>query len=135
MRVFIISVITLFFFLLTVAFLRFEDGTPDTNRVTLERMVFSVQPGMVDEFLDVDESIWTTYLEQKEGFLRKEVFLNYDDSSSVTVLIYWNTPESWFNIPRKEMMQIDSVFNTRFNAKFYSLDLVEPLRIYQPPVR
>ncbi|MEO1021813.1 MAG: TIGR03792 family protein [Bacteroidota bacterium] len=135
MRVFIISGITLFFFMLTVAFLRFEDRPDGTSRVTLERMVFSVQPGMVDQFLDTDQRVWTTYLEQKEGFLRKEVFLNYDDSSSVTVLIYWNTPESWFNIPRKEMMQIDSVFNSQFNAEFYTLEVVEPLRIYNPSSR
>jgi uncharacterized protein (TIGR03792 family) len=78
--------------------------------VIIELLRFQVNPNLRETFIQKDAEIWTTALAKYPGFLGKEVWINPDDSSEVTVIIRWLTREQWMAISPADLAVIEEKF-------------------------
>lgn len=60
----------------------------------IERLSFLITPkDRIDDFIKADEKVWTPWLQQQKGFLRK-TFQRYP-TGRVDVRIFWARKEDW----------------------------------------
>ncbi len=60
----------------------------------IERISFLITPkDRIDDFIKADEKVWTPWLQQQKGFLRK-TFQRYP-TGRVDVRIFWARKEDW----------------------------------------
>lgn len=90
------------------------------ERLPVEVLVFSMDPGVVDEFLEVDHEIWTLGEASLPGFdripfLSKEVWLDDSRPGEVTIVFVWESMESWMRVGDGEIQRrLQSAFDSRF---------------------
>ena len=87
----------------------------------IEWLKFRVSPNLREEFLELDQQIWTNKLKTCPGFLGKEVWLNPEKLDEVIILIHWQTRQEWKNIPQEELDQIEKQFNQKMQGKNYQM--------------
>ncbi|NJK63407.1 MAG: TIGR03792 family protein [Synechococcaceae cyanobacterium SM2_3_1] len=80
---------------------------PSPSTVAVEVLCFQVPPGGQQAFIEQDETIWSRTLAQCPGFLRKEVWLDPDNTEHVTLVIYWANREDWQAFPQERMEELD----------------------------
>ncbi len=80
---------------------------PQPSPVTIEHLCFRVPPGGQAEFVRQDEEVWGSPLRQQPGFLRKEIWLDGEDSELVHVVIYWASREAWKAFPPEQVEALD----------------------------
>ena len=90
------------------------------ERYPVEVLVFKIDPKDLDEFLEVDNEVWTlgealSPAVDKVPFLSKEIWVNDNRPGIVTVVLVWENLELWEKIDTKE---IQSELIARFEAKF-----------------
>lgn len=66
----------------------------------IEVMVFSMDPGVVDEFIAIDHEVWTmgeAFAPGLDGiaFLSKEVWLDNSKPGQVTLVFVWENQQLW----------------------------------------
>ena len=87
----------------------------------IEWLKFRVSPNLREEFLELDQQIWTNKLKTCPGFLGKEVWLNPEKLDEVVILIHWQTRQEWKNIPQEELDRIEKQFNQKMQGKNYQM--------------
>jgi uncharacterized protein (TIGR03792 family) len=80
-----------------------------TEGMVVEELQFEVDPADREEFLRVEEKIWTGFLATCDGFVRKEVWVPEDDLGRVIVMIWWNTMEQWKTITMQQCDEVDAL--------------------------
>ena len=68
--------------------------------MVIEMLTFDVDPSERAEWLDVEERVWSRFLEQQDGFVRKEMWLGPEDATAVHAVIWWESMEQWKAIGR-----------------------------------
>lgn len=75
--------------------------------MVIEVLRFEVDPADRPRWLEVEEAVWTRFLERQDGYVRKERWLHADDPSAVSVVIWWETLEQWKRISAAEVEAVD----------------------------
>ncbi len=88
-------------------------GFIKTNEA-VEYLIFEVSPERREEFIELDYEYWTKYLENKPGFIRKEIWVSNEKPNEVHSIIYWNTLEEWKSIDVNELIEVDKKFSAKF---------------------
>ena len=76
--------------------------------MVIEELHFAVVPSDVEQFLEVEGRIWTSFLKTCDGFLRKEIWLPEDEQGKVVVMIWWNTMAQWKSITPEQCDEVDA---------------------------
>lgn len=87
----------------------------------IEWLKFRVSPNLREEFLEIDQQIWTNKLKTCPGFLGKEVWINPERLDEVVILIRWQTREEWKNIPQSQLDTLEKQFNQKMQGKNYQM--------------
>ena len=91
----------------------------------IEWLRFLVDADRRAEFIQHDETIWTTALAQKPGFISKETWINPDDPREVIMVVRWSSMDEWKSIPPEELRQVDATFSQAMgNTSFQLVDSV-----------
>lgn len=75
--------------------------------MVVELLTFEVEPAERDEWLRIEESVWSRFLERQPGFVRKEMWMGPDDSSAVHAVIWWESMASWKAIGPDTVAEVD----------------------------
>jgi len=85
----------------------------------IEHLVFMIEdPENVDDFIILDEKIWTNELSKYDGFISKEVWINSNTPGEVHTLLIWRTMDEWKSIPLETLKEIDQRFKNAFGHRF-----------------
>ena len=75
--------------------------------MVIEMLTFDVARADRDEWLEVEGEVWTRFLEQQDGFVRKEMWVSSDDPTAVHALIWWASLDQWQAIGPDEVAAVD----------------------------
>jgi uncharacterized protein (TIGR03792 family) len=78
--------------------------------VVIELLKVKIPSEQREKFIQKDAEIWTAALAKYPGFLGKEVWINPNDGTEVTLIIRWATREQWKAIPQADLVAIDQKF-------------------------
>jgi uncharacterized protein (TIGR03792 family) len=93
------------------------NGTAKT--MIIEWLQFCVAPDTSELFIEADQKIWTAFLSQYPGFLRKSVWVNPKDKTEIIVVIEWNTREDWSNVPQNLLNETEERFKKEVGEDNY----------------
>lgn len=87
----------------------------------IERLSFQVSPpDRVEDFIDADERVWTEWLRQQKGFLRK-TYQRYANGR-VDVRVFWASKKDWERAEKSpEIPAIDVKMRAAFLGVFTQL--------------
>lgn len=88
------------------------------KKQVVEVLRFNMDPSNIDEFLELENQIWTAYLEKQKGFIGKDVWIGETDPGEIRVLVYWNSTEEWKAVPVEELIDVDKKFKEHFGKPF-----------------
>lgn len=95
--------------------------------MVVEFLTFTVPAGELDEWLQIEERHWTRFLEQQDGFVRKEMWRSIDDPTSVHAVVWWSTMEQWKSIPQSALdAVVDAMGPHERHATCVAFDVVRP---------
>ncbi|MEB3210044.1 MAG: TIGR03792 family protein [Leptolyngbyaceae bacterium] len=89
--------------------------------MVIEWLRFRVQEDLREQFVRLDEEIWTAALSQYDGFLGKEVWISADDLTEVISVIRWDSTDSWYSIPNSDLDRINAQFDEAMGSGVYEL--------------
>ena len=98
------------------------------ERLTIEVLVFKMDPAHVEEYLAVDHEVWTLGEAFLPGFDRipfvsKEVWLDDSRPGVVTLVFVWESLDAWMSVGSE---QIQKRLQAEFDAKFpHPIELIE----------
>jgi uncharacterized protein (TIGR03792 family) len=78
--------------------------------MVIESLQFQVDPDYREQFIQLDEQIWTPVLANSPGFLGKEVWISPDDLSEVVIVVRWASFEEWQAIPEATLNETEAAF-------------------------
>lgn len=78
--------------------------------MVIEFLKIEVSPEDREEYLQLDEKIWTKALAKFPGFLSKEVWHNPNKPSEVILIIRWASREDWKSISAQLLAEIEAQF-------------------------
>lgn len=76
----------------------------------IELLEFKVDAKSREKFIQQDQLIWTNFLSNYPGFLGKEVWIDPNDITKVTLIVKWETRKQWKSIPQKDLLKVDRHF-------------------------
>ncbi len=82
--------------------------------MVIEFLTFEVAPEEQDAWLPIEEQTWSRYLEQRPGFVRKEIWKNRDNPAEIHSVIWWSDQDLWFAITREEVEAVDASMGSWF---------------------
>ena len=112
----------------------------DQGRIT-EMLLVTVRPGDMPRYLQLDQRIWTAFLQRQDGFVSKRDLLSThqptENATEVYHLIEWASFEQWKNIAADELQQTDERFVEAFGyePELRALPNGEGFRTVQPEGR
>lgn len=71
--------------------------------MVIEFLTFDVEPSELEQWLQIEEQHWSRFLEQQDGFIKKEIWRPVEDQRSVHAVIWWESIEQWHSIPQDEL--------------------------------
>ncbi|MCB0991251.1 MAG: TIGR03792 family protein [Acidimicrobiales bacterium] len=74
--------------------------------MVVEFLTFVVDPAERAQWLTAEESNWSRFLEQQEGFVRKQMWVDEADPFRVHAVIWWETMEQWKAIPQAALDEV-----------------------------
>jgi uncharacterized protein (TIGR03792 family) len=89
--------------------------------MVIEWLKFQVDPERREQFIQVDDEIWTTQLSSYPGFAGKEVWIDPTNAASVVFVIRWATRSNWKDIPVAELDATEKRFSARMGQGTYRL--------------
>ena len=98
------------------------------ERLTIEVLVFKMDPAHVEEYLAVDHEVWTlgeAFLPGSDRipFVSKEVWLDDSRPGVVTLIFVWESLDAWMAVGSEE---IQKRLQAEFDAKFpHPVELIE----------
>jgi uncharacterized protein (TIGR03792 family) len=93
----------------------------------VEWLRFKVAPQYRETFVQKDAEVWTPFLRQCPGFLRKEVWISPDDLSEVMLAIHWATLEQQQAPDKVDLNHLNQQFIDRLGVPFQLLEI----KLYQ----
>ncbi|MCC5635565.1 TIGR03792 family protein [Nostoc sp. CHAB 5844] len=93
--------------------------------MVIELLKFQVDPNLRESFIQKDAEIWTTALAEYPGFLGKEVWINSNNHSEVTLIIRWATQAQWKAISPADLATIDSKFAQAMKDTYQLIESAE----------
>ena len=93
--------------------------------MVIEWLKFTVDSDSREQFIQVDEAIWTAALSTYPGFLGKEVWIEPNEPDKVIFTIRWQTREQWKSIPNSDLVSIEKDFSTAMNKMNIKYKMVE----------
>ena len=75
--------------------------------MVIEWLTFEVPSNEQDEWLAIEESIWTRFLEAQPGFVRKEVWVEEGSPDLVHAVIWWENLALWKQITPEQVDEVD----------------------------
>lgn len=76
--------------------------------MVIEFLTFDVAIGDQEAFLPVEEETWSRYLEQRPGFIKKEIWKNRENPEEIHSVIWWTDQETWFTISQEDIERVDA---------------------------
>ncbi len=84
-----------------------------------ERLLFQVNPSLVNDFIVADNQVWLPWLQRQPGFIKKVHEVR--SGGQVETLIFWKDKASWDRAASSpELPTIDLMFRNRIGS-VYSL--------------
>ncbi len=93
--------------------------------VVIELLKFQINQNLREKFIQKDAEIWTTALAKYPGFLSKEVWINPNNPSEVTVIIRWETRDQWKAISPADLAVIDGKFAQALGNTYQLMESAE----------
>ncbi len=90
-----------------------------------EILYFQVSPEERPAWLAKDAAVWTHFLAQQPGFLRKEAWLTAEHSDELCLVIWWESQAAMQAIPRDQLVAVEAAMGD---------DARTPLRVEIKPV-
>lgn len=75
--------------------------------MVIELLTFEVAPDERARWLEVEERVWSRFLERQPGFVRKEMWLEEGDDERVHAVIWWETRDQWKAIGAETVAGVD----------------------------
>jgi len=72
--------------------------------MVVEFLTFTVPLAERDEWLEIEERHWSRFLEQQDGFVRKEVWQGAGEQ--IQAVIWWASMEQWKAIPQEDLDRV-----------------------------
>ena len=90
----------------------------ECHSTVVEMLQIEIPCADTDKFVEVDRSVWTTFLANQTAFVRKEVWVNPQavpsGNCSVWSVIHWATRAGWKAIPSAELVVVNAKFVDAF---------------------
>jgi uncharacterized protein (TIGR03792 family) len=75
--------------------------------VIVEELTLQVEAPDIEGFLEVDARVWTAFLAEQPGFVRKEVWVPADRPNTVVIVVWWASREQWKAISDETVAAVD----------------------------
>jgi len=75
--------------------------------MVIEWLTFEVPIREQTEWLNLEEQVWSRFLEQQAGFVRKEIWIDDDDPNLVNAVIWWESLDVWKAITPEQVAEVD----------------------------
>ena len=75
----------------------------------IEELRLRVPSKYKDNWINAEKEVWEPWLENKKGFLGREIFYNKEKEEAL-VLVKWENKKLWKSISVKEVNKIQSIF-------------------------
>jgi len=75
----------------------------------IEELRLRVPSQYKDNWINAEKEVWEPWLENKKGFLGREIFYNKEKEEAL-VLVKWENKKLWKSISVKEVSEIQSIF-------------------------
>ncbi len=76
--------------------------------MVIEQLTFDVDPAIREQWMAVEEKSWSRYLEQRPGFIKKELWLERGNPGQVHAIIHWESEELWNTVPPEDITRVDA---------------------------
>ena len=76
--------------------------------MVIEFLTFKVDLADQETFLVTEEQTWSRFLEQRPGFVKKEIWKNREDPEEIHSVIWWTDEETWFSILQQDIEAVDA---------------------------
>ncbi|MGG6237411.1 TIGR03792 family protein [Nodosilinea sp. AN01ver1] len=93
--------------------------------MVIEWLTFAVAPENRENFIRLDNDIWTAALSQYPGFISKEVWISPDLHDQVVFMVRWQTREQWKSIPQEELDAVEQQFDEAVEFDYRMIDARE----------
>lgn len=77
--------------------------------MVIEWLTFDVPLVEQAKWLEIEERVWSRYLERQPGFLGKEIWVEEDSASLVHAVIRWESMELWKKITQEQVDEVDQL--------------------------
>lgn len=84
--------------------------------MVIEWLTFDVADDELVEWLSVEEGVWSRFLEQQPGFLRKEMWVEQGESGRVHAVIWWSSTEEWKRITPETVADVDRAMGRHWRS-------------------
>lgn len=71
-------------------------------------LIFEVAESERDRWLEVEEQVWSRYLETRPGFAGKQMWVEDGDPQRVHAVIWWESMADWEAVPSSEVEATDT---------------------------
>ncbi|MGD1907698.1 MAG: TIGR03792 family protein [Leptolyngbyaceae cyanobacterium] len=86
--------------------------------MVIEWLEFQVPVEERERYVQLDDQIWTSALQQYPGFISKETWIDPQDLERVVLVIHWQSREVWKAIPEAELTEIEQRFDAAFDRPY-----------------
>ncbi|MGA0878704.1 MAG: TIGR03792 family protein [Ilumatobacteraceae bacterium] len=76
--------------------------------MVIEWLTFAVPQSEQENWLAIEESVWSRFLETQPGFLRKEIWIEEGAPDLVHAVIWWESTELWKRITPDQVAEVDA---------------------------
>jgi uncharacterized protein (TIGR03792 family) len=83
-------------------------GAQVGDGMVVEELEVDVAPDDVEGFLAADAEVWTAFLRDQAGFVRKEVWADPERPGVLRLVIWWASREAWKRITDAEVRAVDA---------------------------
>lgn len=77
--------------------------------MVVEYLTFAVEPTELARWLEVEEQIWSRFLEQQPGFVRKQMWVERGDEPHVHAVIWWRDMDAWQAVGAEAVARVDEL--------------------------
>jgi uncharacterized protein (TIGR03792 family) len=89
-------------------------GRASLGGVHIEELEFEIPEDDQAAYLEADARIWTAWLAEQPGFVRKEVWRPVDRPGVLVAQIWWATREQWQSITPEQVAEVDARMGSHF---------------------
>lgn len=82
--------------------------------MVIEKLTFKVDRDDREAWLSIEEQTWSRYLEQRPGFVKKEIWVDPENPDEIIAMIWWESKELWYTIPQSDIERVDAKMGTWF---------------------